>query len=348
MMQSRSLRAAFLALIVFVVSTSATRSLSVTLTGPEAVNSVKHLRIIATVTNTGDETLKVLNDPRGPLNKLPTDTFVITDAKNTQPSFTGIKLKYVPKTAAALERYIILAPGESVVVEHDLGIAYNFTAAGPAIYDIHTRNPFYIVNPDSTISTLLASVHSHATKISGKLAVARPALVKRANYNGCSASQKTLISAAALVAQDYAAGALTYAKSLTSSTTRYTTWFGAYNTARHSTVVSHFSAINDNRFSSYTFDCSTCNEADTFAYVYPDDYGTIYLCDVFWQAPMMGENSKGGTLVHEASHFTKNGGTDDHAYGHTACQSLARNAPDTAVDNADSHEYFAENDPPLP
>ena len=87
--------------------------------GPEAVDSVEHLKIVATVTNTGDETLKVLNDPHGPLNKLPTDTFVITNANGAQPSFTGIKLKYVPKTAAGLGAFTILAPGESVVVEHD-------------------------------------------------------------------------------------------------------------------------------------------------------------------------------------------------------------------------------------
>ena len=87
--------------------------------GSPAVDSVEHLKIVATITNTGDETLKVLNDPRGPLNKLPTDTFVITDAKGAQPSFTGIKLKYVPKTAAALGAYTILAPGEFVAVEHD-------------------------------------------------------------------------------------------------------------------------------------------------------------------------------------------------------------------------------------
>jgi len=57
--------------------------------------------------------------------------------------------------------------------------------------------------------------------------------------------------------------------------------------------------------------------------------------------------SQGGTLVHESSHFTINGGTDDHAYGPDDCQLLAQNYPATAVDNADSHEYFAENDPPL-
>jgi peptidyl-Lys metalloendopeptidase len=135
-MFSKSVRAAVVALTALAVSISATQSLSVKVKGifhvslpmicmfisspgPEAVDSVEHLQIVATITNTGDETLKVLNDPNGPLNKFPTDTFVITDAKGAQPSFKGIKLKYVPKTAAALEAYTILAPGESVAVEHD-------------------------------------------------------------------------------------------------------------------------------------------------------------------------------------------------------------------------------------
>jgi peptidyl-Lys metalloendopeptidase len=75
------------------------------------MDSVEHLKIVSTVTNTGDETLKVLNDPRGPLNKLPT-----ADAKGAQPSFTGIELKYVPNTAAALGAFTILAPGEYDII----------------------------------------------------------------------------------------------------------------------------------------------------------------------------------------------------------------------------------------
>lgn len=61
----------------------------------------------------------------------------------------------------------------------------------------------------------------------------------------------------------------------------------------------------------------------------------------------MPSTTQAGTLVHESSHFTANGGTDDHAYGQTACKSLALSSPANAVDNADSHEYFAENTPAL-
>ncbi|WP_431523393.1 M35 family metallo-endopeptidase [Mesorhizobium captivum] len=36
------------------------------------------------------------------------------------------------------------------------------------------------------------------------------------------------------------------------------------------------------------------------------------------------------------------------AYGHNASKSLAAENPPRATNNADSHEYFAENSPDLP
>ena len=154
---------------------------------------------------------------------------------------------------------------------HLVGNAYNFTASGPASYNIHTRKAFYIVNPDSTISTLLADVNSHAAKVSGKLVVARRTLVKRAPYNGCTSDQKSLIDSAVSAAQILASDTFSYASSQNSSTPRYKTWFGIYTTERHSTVVSHFSNIQGNDFSSYTFDCS-CKQADLYAFVNPDEW----------------------------------------------------------------------------
>jgi peptidyl-Lys metalloendopeptidase len=48
------------------------------------------------------------------------------------------------------------------------------------------------------------------------------------------------------------------------------------------------------------------------------------------------------------SHFNIVASTDDHAYGQSAASQLATQNPDDAVDNADSHEYFAENQPNNP
>ncbi len=90
-------------------------------------------------------------------------------------------------------------------------------------------------------------------------------------------------------------------------------------------------------------DCA-CTE-NYYAYVYPTQPYKIYVCNAFWSAPNTGTDSRAGTLVHEMSHFNVVAGTDDWAYGQTACRSLATRSPKKAIDNADSHEYFAENTP---
>ena len=94
------------------------------------------------------------------------------------------------------------------------------------------------------------------------------------------------------------------------------------------------------------FDCG-CKKT-YYAYVYPDSPYKIYLCKAFWAAPVSGTDSRGGTLIHELSHFTAVAGTDDHVYGQTGAASLAASDPTQALNNADNHEYFAENTPVLP
>ncbi|KAF5317550.1 hypothetical protein D9619_013141 [Psilocybe cf. subviscida] len=342
-----SIRSSLLALASLAVAVSATQSLSLKVSGPAAVDGVDNLKVVATVTNSGDEILKILNDPRGPLSTRPTDTFSITDASGAKPAFTGIKLKYVPKTAVAVGAFTTLAPGESVQVEHALGHAYNFSHSGAGTYDIHADNAFLIVNDDNTVTTIHADSQAHTAKVTGKLAAVRPtAIAKRAKYVGCSSSQQSALVSAASAAQSYASSSYSYASSHSSSTTRYTTWFGTFTTSRYNTVLSQYKSISSNTFSTFTFDC-TCTESDTYAYVYPDTFGYIYLCGAFWQAPTTGTDSKGGTIIHESSHFTKNGGTQDYAYGQSAAKSLAKSNPAQAILNADSHEYYSENNPAL-
>ena len=79
--------------------------------------------------------------------------------------------------------------------------------------------------------------------------------------------------------------------------------------------------------------------------MYPTQPYKIYLCKVFWSAPAIGRDSKMGTLIHEMSHFNVVAGTDDYVYGATGAHSLALTDPVKAIDNADNHEYFAEDQP---
>ncbi|KAI1786570.1 metalloprotease, partial [Ganoderma leucocontextum] len=347
---STSVRAALLALAATASAVAAAPSLSLKVTGSDAVDGVENFKVVTTLTNTGDETIKLLNDPRGALRTLPANTFAITTDDGASPSFSGVKVKYSLSSAANLtdaSAFTVLEPNQSVSVTHDLSSAYNFTGTGHSKYTVEASNLFHFVTADNEVSSIRADAESHvATLTGGELAVARPvqALAKRASFNGCSSSEQSALNTAAPSAQSYAASAQSYLESHTSSTTRYTTWFGTYTSSRHSTAQSHFTNINSHDYTTFTYDC-TCTDSDTYAYVYPDDFGVIYLWGAFWDAPNTGTDSRAGTLIHEASHFTVNGGTQDYVYGQTAAKSLAQSTPSEAVFNADNHEYFAENNP---
>lgn len=166
-------------------------------------------------------------------------------------------------------------------------------------------------------------------------------------FTSCNASQQSTLTTAHVNAQTYATGSENYLYSISSGTSRYTEWFGAFTTSRFNLVKAHFTSIS-NAFDTapVVYDCS-CTQS-YYAYVYPNQPYKIYLCNAFWTAPMTGTDSKAGTLIHEMSHFTIVADTDDYVYGQTAARNLAINNPDNAVRNADNHEYFAENTPTLP
>jgi peptidyl-Lys metalloendopeptidase len=253
--------------------------------------------------------------------------------------------------------FTVLEPGKKLDFEHDLSAAYNFSAVGAGIYTVEANNRFFFLdtatNTSQTIYAETSPELAHRSILTGQLAVTRraiaksvPRLRKRAEFESCSAEQQKNIADGALVARKFSEESL---KAVTKTDSkRYETWFGKFDQKRHAQIYQNFKNLNDNDFSTYTYDCGECaNEKDIFAYVYPDQWGMVYLCGAFWEAPNEGTNSRGGTIYHEASHFNENANTEDHSYGQDACKTLAKSDPAKTVKNADSHEYFVENDPPL-
>ncbi|KAG8701833.1 hypothetical protein FRC11_011871, partial [Ceratobasidium sp. 423] len=121
---------AFASLIV--LRASAAPALTTTLSQPDSNFSF----VKATVTNTGSETLKLLRDPRSVLSDAETDTFTVTGA-NGPPSFRGIMVKYSPDFILQENdptSFIVLAPGQSHEVVHDLSRAFDFGPSGAGEY----------------------------------------------------------------------------------------------------------------------------------------------------------------------------------------------------------------------
>jgi peptidyl-Lys metalloendopeptidase len=111
------------AVLASAASVSAAPGLTLKVSGPDVVHGVENLRLVTELINTGDKTLKLLNDPRTILRKLPTNTFdIVREDSKVSPLFAGAKVKYTHEGAATHgqeDAFTILAPGQSFRLTHD-------------------------------------------------------------------------------------------------------------------------------------------------------------------------------------------------------------------------------------
>lgn len=251
----------------------------------------------------------------------------------------------VKRTAPQASDHVRLDPGATLSYEVELTAAYDLSRSGRYAIEYAGRG----AHGANAAALQSDPLYLWLEGRSGTGSV-RPAPVPAPGpitYSSCSATQQTSLATAVSAAANYATGAATYLGGPSSATPRYTTWFGAYTAARWDLAESHFIAIKD-AFDTkpLALDCK-CKKKNVYAYVYANQPYKIYLCGAFWSAPVTGTDSRAGTLIHEMSHFDVVAGTSDWAYGQTAAKALAISNPTNALDNADSHEYFAENTPPL-
>jgi peptidyl-Lys metalloendopeptidase len=195
------------------------------------------------------------------------------------------------------------------------------------------------VDADNSLKALKGDLRAQAKPGAGGT------VVGGVTYVGCSSTQISGAGAGVTQARVYSENAKGYLNG-NNQGPRYTTWMGAYTSTRYNTVTGNFVKIDsamDQSGGQIKINCG-CNQ-NYYAYVYPTKPYEIFVCRAFWSASTSGTDSKAGTLIHEMSHFNIVAGTDDVVYGQAGAKSLAISNPDQAIQNADSHEYFAENTP---
>lgn len=269
--------------------------------------------------------------------------------------YLGIKAK---RPAPGPGDYVRLEPGASLTSTVELSALYEMNVTGP--YQLRYRTSSSGLFAASGMRPMAGALASSPVGIwiDGRLPRgARPPAKGAASGGGlefskCSNAQQEQLAAAVDAGKAMTVDAHNYLKagagdngSTAQYGARYGSWFGAFDSGRAATVNTNFTAIRDAfETKPLRIDCA-CNE-NYFAYVYPAQPYTIYVCKAFWTAPLTGTDSRGGTLLHELSHFDVVAATDDHVYGQQGAGELARTDPARAVNNADSHEYFGENSPP--
>ncbi len=313
-------------------------------------------KIVYSVSNTTNAPVQLLRW-QTPVDGVDNNLFAVM--QNGQPvAYVG---RLVKRPAPTDKDYIELAPGQNLTVEVDLTAYYDmrkggqFTvryarSAGDVVRDAAEAKRGGVQGgivdferPAGDSVTIYADAAVDAFDSQDKASGGVGIFAATNSYVGCTTTRQNQIATARSSASTYANNSKSYLAAGTQGS-RYTWWFGAYNSSRYSTVRTHFNNIYSALTSQpFTFDCSCTDSA--YAYVYPTQPYKIYLCKAFWSAPNTGTDSKAGTIIHETSHFNVVAGTDDWAYGQTAAHNLAVSNPSRAVDNADSHEYFSENTP---
>lgn len=337
----RSLAVGLLTTTVLAQAAPATIDVRLTVPTPVLRGDVD-VYVTVTVTNTARHPVNLLkwqlpgDELEGPLFKVTRD--------DRKVDYLGPLVK---RAAPGANDKVKLQPGESISFQAELTGAYDLSQSGRYAIEYVSRGK----HDDEASLKTAAPLYVWLEGRSGKAPTAPvPPGGDKLSFSGnCSATQQSTIVSAVAGASSYATGASSYlAGRAPRSSSRYSTWFGTLTEEGWGTARSHFVAIADafaNK--SITVDCK-CKKSNIYAYVYPTQPYKIYVCGAFWAAPLTGTDSKAGTLVHEMSHFDVVAGTDDWAYGQTAAKALAISDPAKALNNADSHEYFAENTPSLP
>jgi len=313
-------------------------------------NSSQDVLVTVTVSNPTRHTVRLLKWFT-PVEGVEEPLFAV--ARNGEPvPYIGAHYK---RPAVTGNDYISLKAGQSI--SHTVNLAEFYDLSQTGQYDLfYAVASFNLFDEKGNAFKFRDSLTSEKISINveGRAAKGKPTPPPTPPpggnaFNACTTDQQTLLASARGEAKTYATGAKNYLGSHTASnvTQRYMEWFGLATSTRYNTVTNHFNAISGAMTNAgITFDCK-CKQ-NYYAYVYSNQPYTIYLCKVFWTAPLTGTDSKAGTLIHEMSHFDVVAGTDDVVYGQTAARNLASSDPNLAVTNADSHEYFAENTPALP
>jgi peptidyl-Lys metalloendopeptidase len=181
-----------------------------------------------------------------------------------------------------------------------------------------------------------------------------PTLTPAAQFQRCGKAEISFATDALVEARILAMTAAAAA----GDTPDFAHWFGPYSPSRGETLRAGLKAIDRAlRDPELTLVCPAPGEDGcsfgTYANVFPDRPYVINLCASFFGQPTMAgvrtasaafdSGTREGTLIHEVSHFLVVAGTDDHCYGREVCAEMSKTAPDLALRNADSFQYFAED-----
>ncbi|MCH2192221.1 MAG: M35 family metallo-endopeptidase, partial [Gammaproteobacteria bacterium] len=336
----------WLLLLFFTKSAAASlpQQISVSISADRPQYSEKDgLTITVTYQNRSVETIRILKWGTALEKNISHDLFSVIYEGESLP-YIG---RHYKRAAATDDDFLVIGPLQSVSRTIDLESLYPMNYSGKYTVEYRDHNHRH--------QGLLAESNEKHPTINLNLKADRAIRFQKIapNFQDCNSGDLAAIDRALSDAETISRVARNALRNTPVNSRvnaeRYRRWFGTYALDRWNRVQSNFDLIYDaaaNRQINFICDY---NES-AYAYVYPGQPYNIYLGQAFFAAPANGTDSKSGVIVHELSHFLVLGGTNrlnvhPEVYGTSSNLALARNNPEHASWNAESHEYFAENTP---
>ncbi|KAJ8698880.1 hypothetical protein PTI98_005541 [Pleurotus ostreatus] len=331
-----------------------------------SVESIDDLKLVAEVTNTGSEDVKVLKYGTVLDDKLPTRIFTVTKDGSTVP-FTGIKIQ-LSLADADDTAYTVIPAGQTVTVSHAVAPLFDFASVGAGKFTFEPVTTFQVAGAAERVANIDdltkvdATVSAVDVEVTADVAKREIQARNKRAVDICTTSSRNYTEAKSL-----ASISSSYVSSRGASDSLYRAYFGATATSR---VTSILNAVANENSGSRTLSCTdsfgACSSG-VIAYtvisttnVIPSHFSVIspltILCrstsaassSTRWLLPSLcsgtsvaSRNIRGGTTLHEMTHAVA--GTDDIGYGCSFDQSLSDSQ---SIANADNFNVSPYVNPP--
>ncbi|THU97406.1 zincin [Dendrothele bispora CBS 962.96] len=301
-----------------------------------SVSSIDDLKLVAEVTNTGSEAIRVLKY-NTVLDSLPTRSFSVS-RNGTDVAFTGVKVVTGNFDFVAFHT---IQSGETVSVTHSVADLFDFASAGTGTFSFTPNGEFKIAGADSAaVNKFAVDMPTVDVEVTGAI----PKKVKRATNICDDSSKSSFIDSAQSEGKELATVAADYITSGDGDSV-YEDYYGSTSA---STIVNVFNAVADENDSGRTLSCTDeLNACDGNVIAYTVTSTTdIYFCDIFFDelpndrlcsgTSVASRNIRGGTFLHEMTHAVAD--TDDITYG---CDSDMALSDSESAQNADNYNCFS-------
>jgi peptidyl-Lys metalloendopeptidase len=263
-----------------------------------------------------------------PINGMEKDVFTIYDGKEVLP-FIG-RLFY---TDTSNIDWIRIEAGSDINSLIFLPASYKFPRQDT--YEIFFDAPLAIKFLNNNIQIF------HISSNIIKLQIENITTYDRAIVKPCSNTQINLLNKGKNISLNKVNNAIKYL-SQKKADSYYKKWFGVYSIDRFNYVTNGFNKMVPAHKQSWTYSCETKENGGCTGYaafVYKDKPYQVWVCMDYYQKTT--DTTRGHIMIHEASHWNINFGTNDYVYGYNNGIELAKNNPYNATHCANNVEHYS-------